>query len=252
MFIDTHCHIKSDNAKEYVNNAINADVHVMINASEDLKSSLENVSLLDEFSNLFGCVGVHPLNVSEYDDISFNKFEEMIKHNKVKAIGEIGLDYYYSKENKELQKKVFRQFLKLAEDNNLPVVIHSREATLDTINILKEYKVTGVIHCFSGSLEVALEYIKMGFSLGVGGVLTFKNSKLFEVIKEVPLEYIVLETDAPFLTPEPYRKYKNESKYIPVIAKNLAYHKGVSLECVRDITTKNASLIFDIDISNMV
>lgn len=252
MFIDTHCHICKDNAKEYVDNAINADVHIMINASEDFKSSLENISLLDKFSNLFGCVGVHPLNVKEYDENTFLEFEKIIKHKKVKAIGEIGLDYYYSKDDKELQQKVFRQFLKLAEDNNLPVVIHSREATKDTLDILKEYNVVGVIHCFSGSLEVAREYIKMGFYLGVGGVLTFKNSKLFEVIKEVPLEYIVLETDAPFLTPEPYRKFKNESKFIPVIARKLADYKGINLECVRDITTKNGLLIFDIDVNNMI
>lgn len=252
MFIDTHCHISVDNAEEYVKSAVEAGVSVMITASEDLESSLENISLIDKFSNLFGCVGVHPLNVDNYDESTFYKFEEMIKHQRIKAIGEIGLDYYYSKENKELQQKVFRQFLKLAEDNNLPVVVHSREATMDTINILKEYNVVGVIHCFSGSLETAREYIKMGFLLGVGGVLTFKNSKLYEVIKEIPLSYIVLETDAPFLTPEPFRKYKNESKYIPVIAEKITEYKNSSLEEVRDITTRNASLIFDINISNML
>lgn len=252
MFIDTHCHITKENVNEYVNNAISAGVPVMISASEDLKTSLENVSLADEFSNLFACVGVHPLNVKSYKEEMMSQFKNMIKNKKVKAIGEIGLDYHYSKEDKELQQKVFRDFLKLAEESNLPVVVHSREATQDTINILKEYKVRGVIHCFSGSLEIAKEYIKMGFYLGVGGVLTFKNSKLYEVIRKIPLEYIVLETDAPFLTPEPFRKYKNESKYIPVIAENLAFHYGVSLEVIRDVTTRNASLVFDIDANFMV
>lgn len=252
MFVDTHCHISLDNVEEYVSNAKSANVHIMISASEDLKSSLENVSLLDKFPSLFACVGVHPLNVNEYDDNTFYQFENLIKNKSVKAIGEIGLDYYYSKDNKELQQKVFRKFLKLAEDNDLPVVIHSREATQDTINILKEYNVVGVIHCFSGSLEVAMEYIKMGFFLGIGGVLTFKNSKLYEVIKNVDLEYIVLETDSPFLTPEPYRKFKNESKYIPVIAESLAKYKNIDLNIVRDITTKNAFHIFDIDDNSMI
>lgn len=246
MFIDTHCHIGKDIVAEYVENAKKENVQIMINASEDLNSSIENVSISESFSNVFLCVGVHPENVDSFDYSEMDKFCELINKKCVKAIGEIGLDYYHTKENKKLQIKVFREFLKLAEDNNLPVVIHSREATLDTINILKEYKVKGVIHCFSGSLETAREYIKMGFYLGVGGVLTFKNSRLFEVIKEVPLEYIVLETDAPFLTPEPYRKYKNESKYIPVIAKRLAEIKETSLEDVMVMTTKNAKRIFDI------
>lgn len=246
MFIDTHCHIKKDEANLYVSNAVDANVQILINASEDLASSLENVSISEEFSNVYACVGVHPNNVKDYREESLKDFELLIKKKQVKAIGEIGLDYYYTKEDRELQIKVFRAFLKMAEENNLPVVIHSREATLDTINILKEYKVTGVIHCFSGSLETAKEYIKMGFSLGVGGVLTFKNSRLFEVIKDIPLEYIVLETDSPFLTPEPYRKYKNESKYIPVIAESLANFKGVSVKEVMEVTTKNARHIFDI------
>lgn len=246
MFIDTHCHIKKDEANLYVSNAVDANVQVLINASEDLASSLENISISEKFSNVYACVGVHPNNVQGFNEESLKDFELLIKKKQVKAIGEIGLDYYYTKEDRELQIKVFRSFLKMAEENNLPVVIHSREATQDTINILKEYKVTGVIHCFSGSLETAKEYIKMGFSLGVGGVLTFKNSRLFEVIKDIPLEYIVLETDSPFLTPEPYRKYKNESKYIPVIAESLANFKGVSVKEVMEVTTKNARRIFDI------
>lgn len=246
MFIDTHCHIKKDDASVYVKNAADANVKILLNASEDLSSSLENISISETYSNVYACVGVHPNNVENFDFNSLKDFKELVKKEQVKAIGEIGLDYYYTKEDRELQIKVFREFLKLAEETDLPVVIHSREATLDTIEILKEYKVSGVIHCFSGSLETAREYIKMGFCLGVGGVLTFKNSRLFEVIKEIPLEYIVLETDSPFLTPEPFRKYKNESKYIPVIAESLAKYKGVSVEEVMNLTTLNARRIFDI------
>lgn len=246
MFVDTHCHIGKENIKEYISNANENNVQVFINASTDLRESLDNINISKEYDNIYTCIGVHPENVDGFDFSLMDKFRELAKEKCVKAIGEIGLDYYYTKENRDLQIKVFRQFLSLASEFSLPVVVHSREATLDTINILKEYNVKGVIHCFSGSLETAREYMKMGFSLGVGGVLTFKNSKLYEVIKEVPLEYIVLETDAPFLTPEPFRKYKNESKYIPVIGEYLSNLKGVSLEEVMNITTNNARRIFDI------
>lgn len=246
MFVDTHCHISKDDASIYIRNAKALNVKIMISASEDLKSSLDNVLLVNKEDDLYACVGVHPLNVVEFDFDTFDTFKNLLSEKKVVAIGEIGLDYHYSKDTKDLQIKVFRMFLKLAEEYKLPVVIHSRDATLDTINILKEYNVKGIIHCFSGSLEVAREYIKMGFLIGIGGVLTFKNSKLHEIVREIPLKHIVLETDAPFMTPEPYRKYKNESKYIPVIASCLAKYKDVSIDEVQDITTKNALEIFGI------
>ncbi len=245
MFVDTHCHIGKENIKEYINNANNNHVNVLINASTDYFESLDNINISKEYSNVYTCVGVHPENVDKYDFDSIDKFRVLVSDSKVKAIGEIGLDYYHTKENKDLQIRMFRQFLSLASEFHLPVVVHSREATMDMINILKEYNVVGVIHCFSGSIETAREYINMGFYLGVGGVLTFKNSKLSSVIKEIPLEYIVLETVAPFLTPEGYRKYKNESKYIPVIGEFLANLKGVSLEEVMNITTDNARRVFD-------
>jgi len=246
MFIDTHCHIDKENVEEYVKNALLSDVEVLINASEDVKTSLEGIEIAKQYDNVFTCIGVHPLDVDDFNFEDLSLFKDMIKCDKVKAIGEIGLDYHYSKENKEKQQIVFRMFLSLASEYNLPVVIHTREATFDTINILKEYNVKGVIHCFGGSIETAREYIKLGFSLGIGGVLTFKNSKLYEVVKEIPLSYIVLETDSPFLAPEPYRKYKNESKYIPVIAESLARYKEISVDVVREETTKNAREIFDI------
>ncbi len=245
MFIDTHCHINMDEAIYYIKNAEDENVKVLINASEDLNSSLENIKISDMFSNVFTCVGVHPLDIDKYDG-KIEKFESLLSNKKVKAIGEIGLDYYYGKEKKKEQIKVFREFLSLAEKYNLPVVVHSREATMDTINILKEYNVKGVIHCFGGSLETAKEYIKMGFCLGIGGVLTFKNSKLYEVVREVSLDNIVLETDAPFLAPEPYRGTKNESKYIPIIAEKLASIKGISVDEIMTKTTINARRIFDI------
>ena len=164
---------------------------------------------------------------------------------EIVGIGEIGLDYHYGKENIDKQKWLFESQLKIAEELNLPVVIHSRDATLDTINILKKYRVRGIIHCFSGSLETANIYINMGFLLGIGGVVTFSNSKLKDVVKEVPLESIVLETDSPYLTPVPFRGKINSSKYLEYIANFIADIKNISLEELAEITSKNASSLFD-------
>ena len=157
------------------------------------------------------------------------------------------MDYYYGKENKDIQIKLFKEQLKIAEKYNLPVIIHSREATQDTISILKKYKVKGIIHCFSGSTETAKEYIKMGYLLGVNGIVTFKNSKnIKEVLKNIGLSSIVLETDCPFLTPEPFRKYKNEPKYVLTVAKFLSMFFDKDLQEIEKITTNNVLSIFDI------
>ena len=162
------------------------------------------------------------------------------------GVGEIGLDYHYTKDNREAQIALFEQQLALAEKNNLPVVIHSRDATEDTINTLKKYKVKGVIHCFSGSLEVAEIYIRMGFKLGFGGVVTFSNSNLYKVVEKIGLPNIVLETDSPYLAPVPYRGKQNSSKYVPVIAQKIADILGLSLEEVASVTTSNACELFDL------
>jgi len=182
-------------------------------------------------------------NISE-DDYAF--LESNIKNKKIVAVGEIGLDYHYENTNRDLQKYHFIRQLKLALKYDLPVIIHSRDCIQETYNILKEYPVRGVLHCYSGSLEMAKEFIKMGFFISVGGIITFKNAKnIIEVIKNIDLSYIMLETDSPYLTPEPYRKYKNESMYIPLIANKIADIKGVSVELVMDVTTSNAEALFD-------
>ena len=244
MFIDSHCHIEEDNAKEYVENAMNNSVNIMINASTTLDNSIIGIKLASKYSGVFTCIGVHPEEVDSFD-FNMEPFEKMVREDKVVGIGEIGLDYYYTSDNKDKQIRVFKEFLSLAERNNLPVVVHSRNATDDTIRILKEYKVKGVIHCFSGSIETAREYIKLGFVLGIGGVVTFKNSKLIDVIKQIPLEYIILETDSPYLSPEPFRGTTNESKNIKVIASFLSENLGESLEKIGKITSKNVLRIFD-------
>lgn len=252
MLIDTHCHL----FKEYfsdidfiINNAKKNKVGLFISASDNIESCKEMITLSKEFKDIYFCLGIHPSCLNENIEELENLVKSNLDNDKFVAIGEIGLDYYYGKDNKEKQIELFEYQLNLAEKYKLPVVIHSREATNDTINILKKYKVTGVIHSFNGSLETAKEYIKMGFKLGVNGIITFKNCKLKEVIKELDLSNIVLETDAPYLTPEPFRKYSNESKYILTIAEFLSNLMDVSLEDIVKNTTNNAYDIFDINIS---
>ena len=247
-FIDTHAHIYAEyysDIPSLINTINDFGVTRVINAGCDLKTSVEVLELSEEYPSLSCAIGIHPENVMNYTDLDIKQIEKYLANTSVVAIGEIGLDYHYTKDNKELQKELFKKQLKLAENHNLPVVIHSREATEDTINILKEFKVTGVIHSFSGSLETAKEYIKMGFALGVNGVVTFKNAKLKYTLKEIDLKHIVLETDSPYLSPEPKRGKKNHPGNIPIIAEFLTEVYNLSLEEIAKITSNNAHRIFD-------
>ena len=249
MFTDTHCHIYKkyyDNIDEILNNSINNNVNRCINNGCDKKSNKEVIELINKYDNMYGAIGIHPENVDYYtlEDIEF--ITNNLNNKKVVAIGEIGLDYHYTKENKQKQIELLEMQLKIAEEYNLPVIIHSREATLDTLNILKKYNVKGTIHSFSGSLETAREYIKMGFLLGVNGVITFKNANIKDIYKEIPLDSIILETDAPYLTPEPFRGKKNEPSYIFDIAKFIASIKNISLEELSNITNNNIKRIYKI------
>ena len=249
MFTDTHCHIYKEyyeNIDEVLKNAKKSNVNRMINNGCDKKSNEEVLELTQKYENIYGAIGIHPENVEEYTKEDLKHIEENIKNKKIIAIGEIGLDYHYTKENKKSQKELLESQLKIAEHYHLPVIIHSREATEDTINTLKKYKVTGVIHSFSGSLETAKIYIKMGYLLGINGVITFKNSKLKEVIKEISLDNIILETDSPYLTPEPFRGKRNEPARIHEIAKFICELKDISLDELSRITNDNIKRIFDI------
>ena len=249
MFTDSHCHIFNEyytDIAEILKKAEESKVDKFIVAATDIKSSVEVLNLAKEYKNIYICLGIHPDSI----DNSLDEFEKILVENvdneKLVAIGEIGLDYYYGKDTRDMQIKYFEYQLSLAEKYDLPVVVHSRDATKDTIDCLKKYRVTGVIHCFTGSLDTAKIYMKMGFYIGVNGVMTFKKATFDEVIKEIPLERLVLETDSPYLTPEPYRKYKNQPAYIYTIAQYLANLKGVSLEEISRITEKNIKDIFDI------
>ena len=248
MFCDTHCHLYKeyyDDIDGVLEEAKNNDVVRYISDGCDMVTNKEMMEL-SKYDNIYVTLGIHPENVEDYKEEDINYIEHNLSNKKVVAIGEIGLDYYWTKDNKEKQKELFEQQLKLAEKYNIPVVVHSREATQDTIDILKKYKVRGVIHSFTGSLEVAKIYVKMGYVLGVNGVVTFKNSNVKEVIKEIGLENLILETDSPYLTPHPHRGEQNTPKYIKDIAIFVSELYGISLEELARITNDNIKRIFDI------
>ncbi len=250
MFIDTHMHISEEFGVKpdlFVKNAIDNNVKIMI-ASFCEKDDLElSTFYVEKYKNIYAAIGYHPEVTNNIVDKDIKILEDKIKSNKkIVAIGEIGLDYYWDKNNKDEQKELFRRQLMLAQKLNLPVVIHSRDSIADTYDILSEFKVQGVIHCFSGSVEMAKRFINLGFLLGIGGVVTFKNSNLYKVIEQIPIESIVLETDSPYLTPEPNRGKTNESSNIPYIAKKIADIKNIDISQVETITTNNAFRIFDL------
>lgn len=249
MFTDTHCHIFKEyyeDIDKVLKNAKNVNINRVINNGCDHKSNIEVIDLVDKYPNMYGAIGIHPESVDTYSIEELTFIEDNLNKSKIIAIGEIGLDYHYTKENKEKQIELFEYQLNLAEKCHMPIIIHSREATEDTINILKKHKVTGVIHSFSGSLETAKIYIKMGFLIGINGVITFKNSKLKDVIKEIELKNIILETDSPYLTPEPFRGTKNEPARVNNIAEYVCDLKGVTKESLANITNDNIKRVFDI------
>ena len=249
MFTDTHCHVYKEyyeNIEEVIEEAKLASINRFILSSSDSNSCREVVDLVKKYSSFYGTLGFHPEVVDSYQEKDLDYIEKNLTNSKIVAIGEIGLDYHYTKDKKEEQKLLFENQLKLAEKYNLPVVIHSREATEDTIMLLKKYpKVKGVIHSFSGSLETAKIYISMGYKLGINGVVTFKNSHLKEILPDI-LNSIVLETDSPYLTPHPYRGTKNSPKFIKEIAEYICDYCNISFDDLAEITNQNIKCIFDI------
>ena len=250
MFIDTHCHLSVedyDNIDEIIYENRKANIEKIIISGCTKESIIESIELSNEYDDVYLTIGYHPSEASIITDSDIDLFEDQLKSNKIVGIGEIGLDYHYGDDNIDKQKELFRRQMSIAEKLHLPVVIHSRDATLDTINILKEFpNVKGDIHCFSGSYETAMIYISMGYKIGIGGVVTFKNSKLSEVVKKIGLNNIILETDSPYLTPEPYRGKKNTSKYIVNIAEKLSEIFDISIEEVSKITLNNTYELFDL------
>ena len=250
MLVDTHCHLVNEDydIDQVIKNAINNDVKYLVVGGSSREDNRLNLELLDKYSNLFVSIGYHPDIASIVTEEDYSYLEEcLMKDNgRIVAIGEIGLDYHYGKENIEDQKELFRRQLDLAKKYNKPVVIHTRDAFLDTYNILKEYDLTGIIHCFSGSLESAKMYMNIGYYLGIGGVVTFKNSKLKDVIKEIGLDRIVFETDSPYLSP--FRGNKNEPCNVKYICKYVSELLNLTYEEVCEKTTINASKVLKLTI----
>ena len=249
MFIDTHCHITRNDYSDIpflINKIKECGINKIIVNGCDMASNLEVLELTKKYDIVYGALGFHPTELDSFNENDLVWLEEHINDDKIVALGEIGLDYHYDNTNKEKEKIVFKKQLEIARKHNKPVIIHSRDAMQDTYDLLKDYNLKGSLHCYSGSLEMAREYIKMGYSIGVGGVVTYKNAKnIVDVIKNIGLEYILLETDSPYLTPEPYRKNKNDSSYIPLIASKIAEIKNVEVSEVAKTTTSNAERLFD-------
>ena len=250
MLIDSHCHILSseyEKPEDVIEDSKTSGVDKMIINGYDLESSAEAVLLSNEYNYVYASIGIGPENIDDVSDKDFIKLEELINKGKVVAIGEIGLDYYWTKDNKEKQIYVFENMLALAKKYNLPVIVHCRQAIKDTYELLKKYKINGILHCFSGSAESAKEFIKLGFLIGIGGVVTFKNAKeIKEIVKEIDLSNISLETDSPYLSPEPLRGKVNVPKNVIYVARKIAELKNVSLEEVLEVTSSNVTNKFDL------
>ena len=250
MYTDTHLHLNEEYYEDIevvIKEATENNVKRLIISSFDKKSIIEAINIVDHHENIYMTLGFHPEVADDVTDEDITWLKEQLKHPKCIAVGEIGLDYYWRKDNKEVQKRLFRKSLSIAEELNLPVVIHSRDSFEDTYETLKEYKLKGIIHCFGGALENAKRYIELGYLLGIGGVVTFKNSKLKEVIKDIPLDKIVFETDSPFLAPAPYRGKQNGPKYIPIIGRTIAEIKEINEKELMSITEKNITKLFKIN-----
>ena len=250
MYIDSHCHLLSteyDDVDSEIKKAIKSGVFKMIVNGYDVKSSKEAIVLSKKYNEIYASVGIGPENIDDLNENYKEEIENIVKTEKIVSIGEIGLDYYWTKENKEKQIEVFRNMLDIAKKYNLPVIVHCRDAFLDTYNILKEYGVKGILHCYSGSIEMAKEFIKIGFLIGVGGIVTFKNAKTIkEVVKKIPISSISLETDSPYLSPEPNRGKKNNPSNLVYIARKIAELKEISIDDAINHTNSNIEALFDL------
>lgn len=252
MFIDTHVHLNADqydeDLNEVIDRALENNVTKMIVIGFDRKTIERAMELAEKYEFIYAVVGWHPVDAIDCTDEDLKWIEELAAHEKVVAIGETGLDYYWDKSPKEIQHEVFRKQIRLAKKVQLPIIIHNREATEDVLRILKEedaQTVGGVMHCFGGSVETARESIAMNFMISLGGPVTFKNAKKpKEVAEAIELEHLLIETDAPYLAPHPYRGKRNEPSYVPLVAEEIARLKDISVEEVAEATTRNAEQFF--------
>ena len=253
MLFDTHAHMNDpafDEDRESVLLGLQEKgVSLMMNVGCCLESSRDCIAMAEKYPFVYASVGTHPDSADEVDESVLEQYRQMVaNHPKIKAIGEIGLDYYYETIPREIQQRAFRLQMELARELQMPVIVHERNAHDDGMRIVKEFKgVTGVFHCYSGSAEMARQLVDMGWYIGFTGVLTFKNArKAVETAASVPLERIVLETDCPFMAPEPFRGKRNDPGYLFRMAERLAEIRGISVEEVRSITTENGKRLYRI------
>lgn len=254
MIFDSHAHYDDesfDEDREQVIKELKENGIIgVLNCGASLKGAKDSLKLAEKYDFFYAAVGIHPENAYELTDEAFEEIKQMTKNSKVRAIGEIGLDYYWDENPpKDVQKEVFRRQMQLAKELNLPVIIHDREAHGDTLEIMKEFpEVKGVLHCFSGSVEFARECLKLGYYIGFTGVVTFKNAKkVLEVAKEVPLDRLLVETDCPYMAPTPYRGKRNRSEYIKFIIEKVAEIKGLSTAEMENKTIKNTKNLLKIN-----
>lgn len=254
MIFETHAHYDDkafdEDRDELLDSLPQNGIKYVVNVAANMEGSRKNLEIINKYNYIYATVGVHPSDTLELNDKTYKELETLATNDKIVAIGEIGLDYYWDEPDRSIQKEWFIKQIELAKKINKPLVVHSRDAAKDTLDIIKEtkaYEVGGVIHCFSYGPELAREYVNMGYYIGVGGVVTFKNGrKLKEVVESTPLERIVLETDCPYLAPVPFRGKRNDSTKLIYVVDEIAQIKGVSKEEVMNITMDNALKMYRI------
>lgn len=255
MLIDTHVHLNADqyedDLQEVIDRALEANVQKMVVIGFDRKTIERAMELAETYPFIYAVIGWHPVDAIDCTEEDLQWIEELSAHEKVVGIGETGLDYYWDKSPKEIQQTIFRKQIRLAQKVNLPIIIHNREATEDVIRILQEeeaHLTGGIMHCFGGSVETAKQCIDMNFMISLGGPVTFKNAKKpKEVATEIPLEHLLIETDAPYLAPHPHRGKRNEPALVALVAEEIARLKGISVDEVAQATTSNAMRFFHLD-----
>lgn len=248
---DSHAHYTdkafNDDRENMLGSLRESGICGVINCGADIESSVFSVELANKYDYIFAACGIHPEEADKIPENHIEILKNLARNEKCVAIGEIGLDYYWRQDNKEKQKELFENQILLSKELDLPIIVHDREAHGDTLEILKKHKPKGVLHCFSGSAEMAKEVLKLGMYIGLGGALTFKNArKAVEVAEMLPLDKLLLETDCPYMAPVPFRGKRNYSGYIPYIAEKIAEIKGIDPQTVLDITSENAKKLFDL------
>ena len=251
-FIDSHAHLDDrrfdQDREKLINSLYDNDVEIVLNPGADLQTSQKALSIAEKYSFIYAAVGCHPHDTKFMDDDTMSIFQEMAKNDKVIAIGEIGLDYYYDNSDRDIQRKWFREQIRLAKELDLPYIVHDRDAHEDILKIMKEEHydgARGILHCYSGSVELSKEFIKLGFYISLAGPVTFEKARVPKLVaKETPFDRLLIETDSPYLTPHPYRGKRNEPKYVRYVAEEIANIRNVSVDEVAQKTKENFKRLF--------